>query len=183
MIDWPIVGTGLVLRITQTGAELQPKDVEQIIDFSVQKVVAKINSGRGRATIDNRRFFHLTARIDMRIFALQDAVFTYFVLGKQSIVSACVSCQATGLSKSDVEHTPKAHTYQNGEDTDMQWIVGDVIAGVWQYMGQPWSSFREIVFDVLFRGAEGSDYIGCGQITKFGGFVTKVGNMSHYTDV
>ena len=45
--------------------------------------------------------------------------------------------------------------------------IGDVLAGIWQYMNAPWSGFREIVFDVmLFIGDEWS-YIGYGQLSKF----------------
>lgn len=64
----------------------------------------------------------------------------------------------------------------------MQCVVGDVLAGIWQYMGQPWSSFREVVFDILLRDAKGWDYIGYGRISKFLGAVAEVGNMSQSTD-
>ncbi len=64
----------------------------------------------------------------------------------------------------------------------MQCAVGDVIAGMWQFMNQPWSSYREIAFDVLFRDVQGWDYIGYGRIFVFGGVGTRVGNMSQSTD-
>ena len=83
MIDFHILGTKLVLRITETGTKLEPKYVEQMIDFCLQRVVAEINKGRGKAPIDSARFFQLTARIDLRISALPDMLFTYFNLGKQ----------------------------------------------------------------------------------------------------
>ena len=45
-------------------------------------------------------------------------------------------------------------------------MAGDVLAGVWQYMNQPWSRFQEVVFDVMFIKDDWS-YIGYGRIAKF----------------
>lgn len=110
MIDWPIVGTDLLLRITETGAELKREEVQRIIDSSLHIVVAKINSGRGSVAIEHGQFSQLTLHIDLRIYALEDQTFTYFVLGKQFVVFAHVVWQAIGLWNSC---TPTAHPYQN----------------------------------------------------------------------
>lgn len=45
-------------------------------------------------------------------------------------------------------------------------VAGDVLAGVWQFMNQPWSSFREIVFDIVLA-KQGWEYIGYGRFDKF----------------
>ena len=43
---------------------------------------------------------------------------------------------------------------------------GDVLAGAWQYMNEPWSSFREIDFDIIVdRGAW--YYVGYGGFGKY----------------
>ena len=46
-------------------------------------------------------------------------------------------------------------------------LAGDVLAGAWQYMNQPWSSFRTIVFDIVLDNGRW-DYIGYGHFAKFG---------------
>lgn len=56
----------------------------------------------------------------------------------------------------------------------LEMLEGDVLAGVWQYMNQPWSSFREIVFDIIFD-REGSGYIGLGKLMKRGPGVSSLG--------
>lgn len=44
-------------------------------------------------------------------------------------------------------------------------VAGDVLAGLWQLMNQPWSTFREHVFYILLVGQDWED-IGYGHITK-----------------
>lgn len=46
-------------------------------------------------------------------------------------------------------------------------LAGDVLAGAWQYMCQPWSCFREIAFDIIFDG-EVWAYIGYGRFQRSG---------------
>lgn len=75
-----------MLRITETGAEFKREEVQRIIDSSLRTVIAKINSGRGSVAIEHGRFTQLTLHIDLRIYALEDEILTYFVLGKQSVV-------------------------------------------------------------------------------------------------
>lgn len=65
----------------------------------------------------------------------------------------------------------------------MECVLGDVIAGIWQYMCQPWGSFRELVFDIIFQDAGGWDYIGYGRIDHFAGQVASIENISQSTDV
>lgn len=46
-------------------------------------------------------------------------------------------------------------------------LVGDVLAGIWQYMNEEWSSFREMVFDIiLFVFVDRWEYIGYGYLLK-----------------
>ena len=42
-------------------------------------------------------------------------------------------------------------------------LVGDVLAGIWQYMHQPYGAFREIVFDIGLTGDQ-TEYIGYGEL-------------------
>ena len=46
-------------------------------------------------------------------------------------------------------------------------LVGDVLAGIWQYMNEPWGGFKELTFDVLIVRA-GYNYIGYGRLKKNG---------------
>ena len=46
-------------------------------------------------------------------------------------------------------------------------LIGDVLAGVWQYMNEPWGGFMELTFDVLMIRA-GYNYIGYGRLQKNG---------------
>ena len=46
-------------------------------------------------------------------------------------------------------------------------FVGDVLAGIWQYMNEPWGGFKELTFDVLIVRA-GYNYIGYGRLKKNG---------------
>lgn len=86
IMDYHIVGTPLVLRITETGLTFTERAVNEIIDFSIRLVVRKINTGFGGEKIDHGRFSQLSTAIDMRIVALEDANFTYFVLGKLALI-------------------------------------------------------------------------------------------------
>ncbi len=65
----------------------------------------------------------------------------------------------------------------------MECVLGDVIAGIWQYMGQPWGSFREMVFDIILQDAGGWDYIGYGRINHFASQTASIRNISQSTDV
>lgn len=84
MFDYHVAGTRLVLRITETGLPFTEMAVNTIIDAAIRKVVAKINAGFGRASIEGAKFNLLSKDIDMRITALPDKNFTYFLLGTQS---------------------------------------------------------------------------------------------------
>ena len=44
-------------------------------------------------------------------------------------------------------------------------LVGDVLAGIWQYMNEPWGGFMELTFDVLMIRA-GYNYIGYGRLQR-----------------
>lgn len=69
----------------------------------------------------------------------------------------------------------------HGQGTDARSHSGDLLAGLWQYMCQPWSSFREIVFDVVFHEIYGPRYVAYGQIMRFG--LEFAGNRSQSIDV
>ncbi|CAD6568943.1 MAG: hypothetical protein ASARMPRED_002230 [Alectoria sarmentosa] len=124
MFDYHVAGTRLILRITETGLPFTKTAVNTIVDAAIRKVVAKINAGFGAASIEGGRFYMLNKDIDLRITALPDNDFTYFLLG-------------------------------------------DVLAGSWQYMSQPWSSFRAIVFDIILDNGRW-DYVGYGRFATFG---------------
>ena len=82
-VDYWIVNTPLVLRITETGREFTVSVVDRAIDSAIRKVVAKINTGFGPERIDPETFYYLSGEIDICIKALQDAEFTYYFLGKR----------------------------------------------------------------------------------------------------
>ena len=81
MFDYHVAGTRLILRITETGLPFTERAVNTIIDAAIRKVVAKINAGFGGASIEGGKFNLESKDIDMRITALQDVGFTYFLLG------------------------------------------------------------------------------------------------------
>ena len=84
MFDYHVAGTRLILRITETGLPFTKTAVNTIIDAAIRKVVAKINAGFGAASIEGGRFYMLNKDIDLRITALPDNDFTYFLLGTLS---------------------------------------------------------------------------------------------------
>ena len=86
--DYRIVGTPVVLRITEVGLLFSQAGVEEIIDGSIQRVVRQINRGAGKRPIEHDRFEALSREIVLRITGLENAGLTYFLLGKQSIVGA-----------------------------------------------------------------------------------------------
>lgn len=49
---------------------------------------------------------------------------------------------------------------------DSKTLTGDVLAGTWQYMNQPWSSFRETLFDIVLDG-DRWNYIGFGRFASY----------------
>lgn len=119
--------------------------------------------------LDHGQFSVSSPHIDMRINALPNATFTWFLLGKRPIVWACLRnpfpspndnlhIHDSGMMKTVIRIKDKSLA-------NVQYFAGDVIAGVWQYMGQPGGSFREIAFDVLLRDAEGWDYIAYGRLS------------------
>ena len=81
MFDYHVAGTRLILRITETGLPFTKTAVNTIVDAAIRKVVAKINAGFGAASIEGGRFYMLNKDIDLRITALPDNDFTYFLLG------------------------------------------------------------------------------------------------------
>ena len=83
MIDYRIVGTPLALRFTETGRPFARTDVQAVIDAAIRKVVEQINAGHGKDHIKYGRFFGVSKEVDLRIWELQDADLTYFLLGKQ----------------------------------------------------------------------------------------------------
>ncbi len=83
VIDYRIVGTPLVLRFTETGRPFARTDVQAVIDAAIRTVVEQINAGHGNDHIKYGRFFGVSKEIDLRIWELQDADLTYFLLGKQ----------------------------------------------------------------------------------------------------
>ena len=86
--DYRIVGTPVILRITEVGLPFSPAGVGEIIDSSIQRVVRHINRGAGKRPIENDRFDTLSREIVLRITGLENAGLTYFLLGKQSVVGA-----------------------------------------------------------------------------------------------
>ena len=83
-LDYPIVGTPLVLRITETGKPFTEVAVNRIIDRAIREVVAFINRGSGRKSLEHNKFGALTEDIELRIQSIPDRGFTYFFLGKQT---------------------------------------------------------------------------------------------------
>ena len=83
-LDYPIVGTQLVLRITETGDEFTEAATEKIMDLAIHEVVIIINRGSGRKSLLHDRFRALTRDIELRIQSIPNKHFTYFMLGKQS---------------------------------------------------------------------------------------------------
>ncbi|KAM0795862.1 hypothetical protein BDR22DRAFT_893704 [Usnea florida] len=122
--DYRIVGTPLILRITELGFPFSAAAIETIIDASIQRVVRQINNGAGKQPIERDRFEELSREIELRIDALAHGGLNYFLLG-------------------------------------------DVLAGIWQYMNEPWGGFMELTFDVLIIRA-GYNYIGYGRLQKNG---------------
>lgn len=82
IIDYTIVGTLLVLRITETGSVLSWVDVNKVIDKAIHSVVIIINAGHGKEVISGGNFRALTEVLQVIIKTLRNAKFTYFVLGK-----------------------------------------------------------------------------------------------------
>ena len=83
-LDYPIIGTRLVLRITETGEVFTEAATNRIIDRAISEVVIIINRGSGRDSIKNNRFGDMTEDIELRIQSIPDKGFTYFVLGKRT---------------------------------------------------------------------------------------------------
>lgn len=83
-LDYPIIGTNLVLRITETGDLFTKAATNQIIDRAIQKVVTEINKGSGHNSIPHNRFALMTDNVELRIQSIPYKGFTYFVLGKQT---------------------------------------------------------------------------------------------------
>ena len=86
--DYRIVGTPLILRITEIGFPFTQTGIENIIDASIQRVVRQIINGAGKQPIEKDKFEALSREIVLRIDALAHGGFTYFLLGKQSGVGA-----------------------------------------------------------------------------------------------
>ena len=82
-LDYPIIGTPLVLRITETGDRFTKAAANKILDRAINGVVAVINKGSGRNPIEHDRFGVLTEDVELRIQSIPDKRFTYFMLGKQ----------------------------------------------------------------------------------------------------
>ena len=83
-LDYPIVGTHLILRITETGELFTEAAVNRIIDQAINGVVTIINRGSGRDPIVHNKFGAMTEDIELRIQSIPDKDFTYFMLGKQA---------------------------------------------------------------------------------------------------
>ena len=83
-LDYPIIGTNLVLRITETGNLFTKATANEVIDRAIQRVVAVINRGLGRESLPADRFTMLTINVDLRIQSIPDKGFTYFILGMQT---------------------------------------------------------------------------------------------------
>ena len=86
--DYRIIGTPLILRITELGFPLSTAAIESIIDASIQRVVRQINNGAGKRPIERDKFEELSREIVLRIDALAHGGLNYFLLGKQSVVGA-----------------------------------------------------------------------------------------------
>ena len=86
--DYRIVGTPLILRITEVGFPFSQTGIENIIDASIQRVVRQIINGAGKEPIEQDKFEALSREIELRIDALVHGGFNYFMLGKQTVVGA-----------------------------------------------------------------------------------------------
>ena len=82
-LDYPIIGTRLVLRITETGDLFTEAATNRIIDRAINEVVTIINRGSGRDSLVHNRFGALTEDVELRIQSIPDKGFTYFMLGKK----------------------------------------------------------------------------------------------------
>ena len=82
-IDYYIIGTALLLRITETGRPFSEAAVNEIMDAAIHEVVRKINAGAGKDKILHDSFAEITPAIELRIKALEDARLTYFLLGER----------------------------------------------------------------------------------------------------
>ena len=83
-VDYPIIGTRLVLRITETGDQFTEAAVNRIIDSAINEVVTIINRGSGRDSLVHNRFGAMTEDVELRIQSIPDKGFTYFMLGKRT---------------------------------------------------------------------------------------------------
>ena len=83
-LDYPIIGTHLVLRITETGNLFTEAATNKIIDRAINEVVTVINRGSGRDSLVHNRFGVITEDVELRIQSIPDKGFTYFILGKQT---------------------------------------------------------------------------------------------------
>ena len=81
-LDYPIIGTHLVLRITETGELFTEATANRIIDRAISEVVMIINRGSGRDSLVHNRFGALNQEVELRIQSIPDKGFTYFMLGK-----------------------------------------------------------------------------------------------------
>ena len=86
--DYRIVGTPLILRITEIGFPFSQTGIEDIMDASIQRVVKQINSGAGKQPLERDKFEAVSREITLRIDALAYGGLNYFLLGKQSVVGA-----------------------------------------------------------------------------------------------
>ena len=83
-LDYRIIGTNLILRITETGDLFTEAATNRIIDHAISEVVTIINKGSGRDFLRLNRFGDMTGDIELRIQSIPDKGFTYFVLGKRT---------------------------------------------------------------------------------------------------
>ena len=86
--DYRIVGTPLILRITEIGVPFSQTSIEYMIDTSIRRVVKQINSGAGKQPLEQNKFAEFSREIILRIDALAHGGLNYFLLGKQSVVGA-----------------------------------------------------------------------------------------------
>ena len=86
--DYRIVGTPLILRITEIGFPFSQTSIEYIIDTAIRRVVKQINSGAGKEPLELNKFEVFTPEIVLRIDALAYGGLDYFLLGKQFVVGA-----------------------------------------------------------------------------------------------
>ncbi|KAL9076605.1 MAG: hypothetical protein Q9161_000937 [Pseudevernia consocians] len=180
MFDYHVAGTSLILRITATGLSFTRNAVNTVVDAAIRRVVEKINAGVGNESIDGAKFCMRSADIDVQIGALSNAELTYFILGKQILprggnirAKDLPFCWENDDDSASLIFPPFLlrayrifeHSYRETRVLTPVTLAGDVLAGAWQYMNQPWSSFREVVFDIVEdRGSW--YYIGYGRIAK-----------------